>query len=145
MPKRNVCVVFDRQNTFLPIYFAVYVDDIIIAGHQKDLKSMEYIKLKITNEIKISDKGGLDYLLGIKVMRNRSNKTLTIHQEKYIEELLMKYHMSTCHPSQTPQVLGEPNQDAQQRKIMKRDFRTEMWLVHYSTWCQQRVQILPVL
>ncbi|KAF0729711.1 hypothetical protein Ae201684_012771 [Aphanomyces euteiches] len=77
-------------------YLAVYVDDIVIAVRDKtELTSTTDL---IKTSFEVTNKGELEYILGIHVIRDRSLKTLRIHQEKFVIELLDRFHMAHCHP-----------------------------------------------
>ncbi|KAH9103708.1 hypothetical protein AeMF1_020022 [Aphanomyces euteiches] len=85
-------------------YLAVYVDDIVIAGRDKtELTSTTDL---IKTSFEVTNKGELEYILGIHVIRDRSLKTLRIHQEKFVIELLDRFHMAHCYPVRTPQASG---------------------------------------
>jgi hypothetical protein len=82
------------------IMLAVYVDDMIIAGNNKE--SMEKFKERMKAKFKMSDIGDLCYFLGIEVKRDRNKRTLHLSQTKYIKEILWKYKMMDCNPTGTP-------------------------------------------
>ncbi|KAH9095634.1 hypothetical protein Ae201684P_015435 [Aphanomyces euteiches] len=83
-------------------YLAVYVDDIVIAVRDKtELTSTTDL---IKTSFEVTNKGELEYILGIHVIRDRSLKTLRIHQEKFVIELLDRFHMAHCHPVRLKQV-----------------------------------------
>ncbi len=60
-----------------------------------------------------TDKGELDYLLGIKITRDRSRGLVHMHQGLFIAGLLERFNMTDCYPAPTPQVLGVPTTDDQ--------------------------------
>ena len=51
----------------------------------------------------MKDLGEAKYCLGIQIERNRHNKTLFLHQRKYLSNLLRKFGMEDCKASSTPQ------------------------------------------
>ena len=61
---------------------------------------------KAINQLKekspFKDLGPLEYCLGIKVTRNRTEGTLTMSQRKLVEEIPHKFEMSDCKPIATP-------------------------------------------
>ncbi|MBW0461213.1 hypothetical protein O181_000928 [Austropuccinia psidii MF-1] len=52
----------------------------------------------------MKDLGDLKYVLGMKVTRNRSMKTISLTQELYIDNLLNDFGMQDCKPVSTPLV-----------------------------------------
>ncbi|KAH9182698.1 hypothetical protein AeNC1_015326 [Aphanomyces euteiches] len=102
---KDQCVyVKTNSQVNVTTYLAVYVDDIVLAG--KDKTELETISSMIKQSFEVTDKGELEYILGIQVSRDRMMKTIHIHQEKFVLELLDRFHMTNCHPVQTPQVNG---------------------------------------
>jgi hypothetical protein len=49
----------------------------------------------------MKDMGAANYVLGIKISRNRKSKLLYLDQEKYLEKILKKFNMSNCKPLST--------------------------------------------
>lgn len=52
-------------------------------------------------------KSGFNYGLGLQVIRNRSLKTIFIHQSKYIADKLKQFNMEHCKPIATPMEIGQ--------------------------------------
>ena len=63
-----------------------YVDDLLIFGDNRE----EVVKFKdqIQHKYAIDDKGDASFYLGVEIERDRQNKTLSIHQEKYIRDMI---------------------------------------------------------
>ncbi|KAF0709803.1 hypothetical protein AaE_012765 [Aphanomyces astaci] len=91
-------------------YFAVYVDDITLAG--KDVAILARLKTCTEGQFAITDTGELDFLLGIKIQRDRQARTLYMHQNLFIQDLLARFNMAGCHPAPTPQAQGVPTVEA---------------------------------
>ncbi|UYV61924.1 hypothetical protein LAZ67_1007079 [Cordylochernes scorpioides] len=95
--KTDNCVYIKREEGVLLV--ANYVDDLIIAAERKDtLKSFKESMKKI---FKIKDLGKINYCLGIRIQTEKDG-SISIDQEKYIEELLAKYRMKEAKPISTP-------------------------------------------
>jgi hypothetical protein len=93
------------------LMLCLYVDDTIIAYNTAAEPLWLADKLAIMHEYKIKDLGDCEWLLNLKVTRNRSARTLTLCQESYIDKLLVKFNMADtkavsspalCHQSITP-------------------------------------------
>lgn len=74
-----------------PIYLGVYVDDMIIIG--ADQLRIARIKADIKSRFDIDDKGPVDFILGMKVERDRENRMLYLHQEQYAKNVIKKFNM----------------------------------------------------
>jgi hypothetical protein len=54
----------------------------------------------------MSDLGEVQYVLGIGIERDRSQRTIHLNQSKYIDEVLQRFKMSDCKPLPTPMDAG---------------------------------------
>ena len=76
----------------------VYVDDIILAGNDKE--EIDRVKKALNKTFKIKDLGDLRYFLGFEVVR--SKKGIMMNQRKYALELLIDTSLLACKPTVTP-------------------------------------------
>jgi len=76
----------------------VYVDDIILAGNDKE--EIDRVKEALNKTFKIKDLGNLTYFLGFEVAR--SKKGIMMNQRKYALELLKDIGLLACKPTVTP-------------------------------------------
>ena len=74
----------------------VYVDDLPIASNSNDALKKAINQLK--DRFPVKDLGPLEFCLGIKVTRNRTEGTLMLSQRHLVEEILAKYDMMDCKP-----------------------------------------------
>ena len=85
------------------IIAAVFADDTIIAENND---AMAQIKLIIQGMFPTRDLGPLHYFLGVRVNRMEDG-SMTLDQEKYINEVLAKFGMTECKPVTTPMDPGQ--------------------------------------
>ncbi|MCI49719.1 hypothetical protein A2U01_0070963, partial [Trifolium medium] len=52
----------------------------------------------------MSDLGDLSYFLGMEFVK--TSKGLFLHQKKYVEDVLKRFHMRNCNPAITPRETG---------------------------------------
>jgi hypothetical protein len=97
------CVYFKRKEENITI-IAIYVDDMIIAT--TSMKEMLEIKAIMKTKFKMKDLGEITYCLGLQIQRNRKEKTLSLHQTKYINEMIKIFGMEEAKPVSTPTALG---------------------------------------
>ena len=64
----------------------MYVNDMVIAA--KELSSISWFKKKLSKIFKTKDLGEINKVLGIKIIRDRKNRILTIDQLRYINKVL---------------------------------------------------------
>lgn len=76
----------------------VYVDDILVTGGDSDLISKLIVDLDM--EFSLKTLGEVSYFLGIEV--HRSVAGITLHQSKYIRDLLHRTNLMDCKPCCSP-------------------------------------------
>lgn len=80
----------------------VYVHDIIFGGNY-DKMCKEFAK-DMQTEFEMSILGELSFFLGLQI--SQSNKSIFISQTKYIKDMLKKFGMEYCEPTNTPMDIG---------------------------------------
>ncbi|RKK17238.1 hypothetical protein BFJ67_g17769, partial [Fusarium oxysporum f. sp. cepae] len=88
--------VFIRGTT----YIAVYVDDLLIAGPDKE--EIRQIKAALSKKFEMTDLGPCQYYLGMSVRRDRRNKAIFLSQRAYVEKVLREFDMWESKPVTTP-------------------------------------------
>ena len=82
------------------VIIAVYVDDLLIVGpHASDIKGL---KESISKRFKIKDLNEVTHYLGVKVVRDRANKTMWLTQTAFIKKLVDDCGLTDCRPVSTP-------------------------------------------
>ena len=91
--------LYIRKEGNIFVIMGVYVDDLPIASNSKDALKKAINQLK--DRFPVKDLGPLEFCLGIKVTRNRTDGTLMLSQRHLVEKILAKYDMMDCKPIQT--------------------------------------------
>ncbi|POM64501.1 Uncharacterized protein PHPALM_19960 [Phytophthora palmivora] len=85
------------------LIICVYIDDLTIAGsHLCDINDL---KDKLSGEFTMKNLGELHYLLKLEIKRDLVRKTLSMSQQKHIDDLLDKFQMRDCSVAPTPHVI----------------------------------------
>ena len=71
----------------------VYVNDIVIVT--KKLTKVQWFKIKITETYKTKNLGEIKKILGIKVIRNRKKRTITLNQTAYVDKIIKSLSIKT--------------------------------------------------
>ena len=87
---------------------AVYVDDIIVFSSCQ--KWMQTFKKNLGKAFSIKDLGEPAWILGMSVVRSPEDKTITIHQQKYINDLLQRFDMVDCNSVGVPSLENDPRE-----------------------------------
>jgi len=82
------------------VIIAIYVDDITIT--EPNITQRENLKKSLKGEFKLSDLGSLNWLLGIEVQWQDDNSSVTLSQQAYIDQLLVRFGMDSCNPVHLP-------------------------------------------
>ena len=72
-------------------FVVLYLDDILLI--RNDVEIMSSIKVWLSKYFRMKDLGEVSYVLGIKLLRDRQNRMLTLFQTSYIDQILIKYSM----------------------------------------------------
>jgi len=80
------------------VYLVVYVDDVLMIGHNESYISST--KKELRNGFEMTNLRHVHYYLGIEV--NQHMKFIFLSQKKYIGDLLNKFGVAECNPLTTP-------------------------------------------
>jgi hypothetical protein len=78
----------------------VYVDDIVVTAPTQEV--VDTFKQLIGERFDIKDLGEVNFVLGIKVTRDKDNSTVELSQTSYFEKVLETYGMTDCKPTYVP-------------------------------------------
>ncbi len=81
------------------LFVFVYVDDFVIVG-KKNL--VAWMKKKLQKKWKMKDLGDVEWVVGIKIERNRSEKTVKFTQSAYIDDVIKRFNLEDSKPTSTP-------------------------------------------
>ena len=94
------CVYIKRYDQGKYIILLLYVDDMLIVGHDKN--KINRLKKDLGSKFAMKDLGLGQQMLGMQIMRDRKNKRLWLSQEKYIKKVLDMLNMKDAKPIGTP-------------------------------------------
>ncbi|KAF3618809.1 hypothetical protein FXO38_33242 [Capsicum annuum] len=90
--------MFIRKCSSGTLILLLYVDDIILTGSHASLVD-NFIRC-LSSQFAMKDLSDLHYFLGVHA--TRTSDGLHLSQQKYVSDLLVKFHMHTCNPIRTP-------------------------------------------
>jgi hypothetical protein len=124
------------------ILLACWVDDMIIAhNHSKTVDSL-LLHFTQRRKYKIKDLGDLKWVVGMRVLRDRKNKSITLDQSAYIGNVLKRFNMTDCNPAPTPShssvklILSmAPSNDQEIKEMRDVPYRSAVGSVMYAMVC----------
>ena len=86
MMEEDQCIyIYIKCSNSVFISMSSYVDDILIVGNDKKLIDATKKSLSLTFEMK--DMGKASYVLGVKILKDRSKRQLSLSQEIYNKKM----------------------------------------------------------
>ncbi|NHV87521.1 reverse transcriptase domain-containing protein, partial [Escherichia coli] len=78
------------------IILLLYVDDMLIAGQNKD--TVQELKQQLSSAFSMKDLGPAEHILGMRIRRDRKDCLLYLSQERYLTKVLQRFQMSDAKP-----------------------------------------------
>ncbi|KAE8671264.1 Detected protein of unknown function [Hibiscus syriacus] len=94
------CAYFKRSGDNDFVILLLYVDDMLVAGPNKD--HIEELKAQLAREFEMKDLGSTNKILGMQIHRDRSNRKIWLSQKNYLKKILSRFNMQDCKPISTP-------------------------------------------
>jgi hypothetical protein len=92
--------VFNAQVEGNTLILAVHVDDCILTGSSGTL--IARYKRELHAKYALTDLGPVHWLLGIKIIRDRAARTISLSQTSYIDTILSRFSLSSASPYSVP-------------------------------------------
>ncbi|KAE8686521.1 Protein STRUBBELIG-RECEPTOR FAMILY 1 [Hibiscus syriacus] len=94
------CAYFKRSGDNDFVILLLYVDDMLVAGPNKD--HIEELKVQLAREFEMKDLGSANKILGMQIHRDRSNRKIWLSQKNYLKKILSRFSMQDCKQISTP-------------------------------------------
>ncbi|CAI7908242.1 unnamed protein product [Closterium sp. NIES-54] len=97
--------LFLRTDTTLPpFYVLVYVDDLVFAT--ADTEALAHVKSELQKRHTCTDLGELASYLGLRITRDRAQRTITLTQSHMVQQVLQRFGFTYSSPQSTPLPTG---------------------------------------
>ncbi|OMO60028.1 Reverse transcriptase, RNA-dependent DNA polymerase [Corchorus capsularis] len=133
------CVYVKRSKGNFVI-LTLYVDDILLASNNKEF--LLTTKKWLSSSFEMKDMGEASYVLGVKIIRDRSKKLLALSQAPYILKMLEKFRMHNCNIVKTPMVEGihlnsdmRPKTPEEKKRMEKVPYSSAIGSLLYAVMC----------
>ncbi|CAI7857710.1 unnamed protein product [Closterium sp. NIES-53] len=87
-----------------PFYVLVYVDDLVFATG--DPKALAHVKSELQKRHTCTDLGELTSYLGLRITRDRAQRTITFTQSHMVQQVLQRFGFTYSSPQSTPLPTG---------------------------------------
>jgi hypothetical protein len=123
--------VFHREDMII----AVYVDDLLIAG--PNINSINEVKRLLGEKFHMEDMKACSYYLGMKITRNRANRTIKLSQTGYLEKIIKDFNLWECNtkhdtPMETSSKHMVPETEKQATPEFKRQYQSMVGSLMYA-------------
>jgi len=115
----------------------LFVDDILLTSN--DISFLQEIKKFLTKNFEMKDLGEASFVLGIKILRDRSQGIVRLSQESYIDKVLGRFGMKDSKPGDTSKAKGEkfslkqcPNNDLKRIEMQKNPYASAVGSLIYA-------------
>ncbi|CAI7809236.1 unnamed protein product [Closterium sp. NIES-53] len=88
------------DSTLPPFYVLVYVDDLVFAT--ADTEALAHVKSKLQKRHTCIDLGELTSYLGLRITRDRAQRTITLTQSHMVQQVLQRFGFTYSSPQSTP-------------------------------------------
>ncbi|KAK4406656.1 Retrovirus-related Pol polyprotein from transposon TNT 1-94 [Sesamum angolense] len=96
----------------------------------------------LSSTFEMKDMGEAEYILGVKIHRDRSKKLLSLFQETYIKRIIERFHMHNVNPIDTPMdkscVLSKefcPITEEEKKRMTKIPYASAVGSLMYAMMC----------
>ncbi|CAI7790663.1 unnamed protein product [Closterium sp. NIES-54] len=97
--------LFLRTDTTLPpFYVLMYVDDLVFAT--ADTEALAHVKSELQKRHTCTDLGELTIYLGLRITRDRAQRTITLTQSHMVQQVLQRFGFTYSSPQSTPLPTG---------------------------------------
>ena len=129
--------IYTRKSAKSLIAIVLYVDDLLIASDSRH--ALNSFKKELSDRFRIKDLRPTTHILGIKVTRNRSAKTISLDQETFIRSITERFNLTNAAPVSTPLPSGfipttkdSPTTDADIAEMKKRPYLQALGMVMFA-------------
>jgi len=88
--KEEPCLFYNNDRS---IFILFYVDDILLMFKKaQEQEAMELIE-QLSEMYELDERGEVEWFLGVRVIRDRSNRTITLIQDNYIDKIAKRFDL----------------------------------------------------
>ncbi|CAI7764231.1 unnamed protein product, partial [Closterium sp. NIES-53] len=97
-------IILRTDSTLPRFYVLVYIDDLVFAT--ADTKALAHVKSELQKRHTCTDLGELTSYLGLRITRDRAQRTITLTQSHMVQQVLQRFGFTYSSPQSTPRPTG---------------------------------------
>jgi hypothetical protein len=99
LSKEEPCLMYDEQRRVLVLF---YVDDIVLLFHKRAAREAQEVIDGMKRSYELHEMGDCKWFLGVRVLRDRKAKTLSLIHDTYIEKVASRFELTEGRAPSTP-------------------------------------------
>ncbi|CAI7736243.1 unnamed protein product [Closterium sp. NIES-53] len=100
----NPSLFLRTDTTLRPFFVLVYVEDLVFAT--ADTEALAHVKSELQKRHTCTDPGELTSYLGLRITRDRAQRTITLTQSHMVQQVLHRFGFTYSSPQSTPLPTG---------------------------------------
>ena len=92
--------MYVRASGSIVSFLVLYVDDILLIGN--DIPTLQEVKAWLGRCFAMKDLGEAAYILGIRILRDRSKRLIGLSQSTYVDKVLKRFSMQDSKKGELP-------------------------------------------
>lgn len=96
------CLFHKRSRAGKAMWIFLFVDDMQAAYDRSDAAEWAEVQRRLKAKFDVTDLGDSKWMLGMRITRDRSARTIVLDQELYVRTALEKYGLKECRTAPTP-------------------------------------------
>jgi hypothetical protein len=105
------CLFYKRSRTGGPIWIFLFVDDMQVAFDAADAGEWAAVHQQLKAKFDITDLGASKWMLGMRITRDQTARTITLDQELYVTTALEKFGLKECITCSSPEAQNSGAQE----------------------------------
>jgi hypothetical protein len=123
------CLFYRRSRSGRLMLIFLFVDDFQCSFHRDDLEEWTKLKETLIDRFDTKDMGNSEWILGMRIIRDRKAGTISLDQELYLTKAMEKYGFAQCRTAPTPEVVGAAHQEPTPKLMAPTDKQRYMEIV----------------
>jgi hypothetical protein len=128
---KDRCVFFKMSKSNQLMIISVVVDDTKVYFDSNDEEEYKEYERKLNEQYEITILGEVNWILGMKIERDRSNRILSINQTAYIDRVVEQFSLEDDAPANTPELANTADKLTTEHSPKNDKEREEMKSVPY--------------